>query len=40
MKFNIAAKLGLLAALVSLVATAVVGFWSLGQARSVTSHLR
>ncbi len=39
MKFNIAAKFGLLAALVSLATTGIVGLWSLGQARRVlTDH--
>src|SRR5262245_41833269 len=39
MKFSIAAKLGLLAALVSLVATGLVGWWVFDQGRSVlTQH--
>src|SRR5438067_1150401 len=39
MKFSIAAKLGLLAALVSLVATGLVGWWAFEQGRRVlTQH--
>jgi PAS domain S-box-containing protein len=39
MKFNIAAKLGFLAALVSLAATGILGLWSLSQSRRVlTEH--
>lgn len=39
MKFNIAAKLGFMAAFVSLLATAVVGYWAMEQGRDIlTTH--